>query len=36
MDSYDFADAIATRFSAANVTPPTGQDEPKIVTADLP
>ena len=36
MDSYDIADAIATRFSAANVTPPTGQEEPKIVTADLP
>ena len=36
MDSYAIAEAIAARFSAANVTPPTGQAEPKVVTADLP
>lgn len=36
MDSYAIATAIATRYSAANVTPPTGQDDPKLVTADLP
>jgi hypothetical protein len=36
MDSYAIATAIATRFSAANVTPPSGQPEPAIVTADLP
>lgn len=36
MDSYAIAGAIATRFSAANVTPPSGQPEPAVVTADLP
>lgn len=36
MDSYAIAGAIATRFSAANVTPPSGQEDPKLVTADLP
>lgn len=36
MDSYDIASAIATRFSAANVTPPSGEPEPAVVTADLP
>jgi hypothetical protein len=36
MDSYAIASAIATRFSAENVTPPSGQEDPKLVTADLP
>jgi len=36
MDSYAIADAIATRFSADNVTPPTGEEDPKIATAQLP
>jgi hypothetical protein len=36
VDSYAIASAIATRFSAANVTPPTGAEEPKVVTQDLP
>jgi hypothetical protein len=36
MDSYAIASAIADRFSAANVTPPTGEPEPAVVTADLP
>lgn len=36
MDSYAIASAIATRYSAANVTPPSGEEDPKVATADLP
>lgn len=36
MDSYAIASAIATRFSAANVNPPTGAEDVKVATADLP
>lgn len=36
MDSYAIASAIATRFSAANVTPPSGQEDIKLSTPDLP
>ena len=36
MDSYQIATAIATRFAAAAVTPPTGQEDVKVSTADLP
>ena len=36
MDSYAIASAIATRFSAANVTPPSGEEDPKVATAQLP
>ena len=36
MDSYAIAGAIATRFSSANVTQPTGVENVKISTADLP
>lgn len=36
MDSYAIAGAIATRFSAANVSPPSGYEDIKVSTADLP
>ena len=36
MDSYAIAGAIATRFAAAAVTPPSGAEDVKVSTADLP
>jgi hypothetical protein len=36
VDSYAIASAIATRFAAAAVTPPSGYEDIKVSTPDLP